>query len=111
MAVYTKLNQSKIEEILSNYDLGELKFLGRDMFFIMFPSENVFPDNVSFVYYANKEKFTRMVEFKKFTNFKSKNSLIISLDLCVFFLVFVVFFFIVLTISFIMGDLNVEPLI
>ena len=59
-----------------NYDLGELKFLGRDMFFIMFPNENVFSNNVSFVYYANKEKFTRMVEFKKFTKFKSKNSLI-----------------------------------
>ena len=59
-----------------NYDLGELKYLGRDMFFIMFPTENVFPEHVSFVYYANKEKFTRMVEFKKFTKYKSKTSLI-----------------------------------
>ena len=55
---------------------GELPFIGRDLFTIVFPTEYVFPDNVYFIYYPNTEKFTRMVEYKKFTKHKSKNSLI-----------------------------------
>ena len=47
---------------------GKLNFLGREFHKIVFPSENVFPENVYFLYYANDEKFTRMVEFKKFQN-------------------------------------------
>ena len=30
MAVYTKLNQKKIEEILSNYSLGKLELIQRN---------------------------------------------------------------------------------
>ena len=59
-----------------NYKFGELKFIGRDFHKIVFPTENVFPRNVYFLYYANDEKFTRLVEYKKFTKHKSKTSLI-----------------------------------
>lgn len=59
-----------------NEEWGSLKFIGRDMYFLMFPTENVFPENTSFVYFPNKEKFTRMVEYKKFTKHKSPHSLI-----------------------------------
>ena len=55
---------------------GKLNFLGREFHKLVFPTENVFPENVFFLYYANDEKFTRMVEFKKFTKHKSKTSLV-----------------------------------
>jgi UDP-galactopyranose mutase len=55
---------------------GELPFMGRDVHLIVFPQEHVFPENIYFLYYPNKEKFTRMVEYKKFTQHKDKNSLV-----------------------------------
>tara|TARA_Y100001970_G_C14217889_1_gene850766 strand:- start:1145 stop:2302 length:1158 start_codon:yes stop_codon:yes gene_type:complete len=63
-------------DILFNQHYGELKFIGRDFHKIVFPTEYVFPKNVFFLYYANDEKFTRLVEYKKFTNHKSPTSLI-----------------------------------
>ena len=59
-----------------NYKFGELKFIGRDIYNIVFPSKEVFPKNVYFLYYANTEKFTRLVEYKKFTKHKSKTTLV-----------------------------------
>ena len=58
------------------YSHGELKFIGRVFHKIVLPKENVFPKNVYFLYYANKEQFTRIVEYKKFTKYKSKNTLL-----------------------------------
>jgi len=55
---------------------GELRFLGRDFHKIVFPTEHVFPEHVYFLYYANDEKFTRLVEYKKFTHHKSPTSLV-----------------------------------
>ncbi len=55
---------------------GELKFIGRDLIKIVFPKREVFPKDVFFLYYPNMEKFTRMVEYKKFTKHKAKTSLI-----------------------------------
>ena len=55
---------------------GELKFIGRDFHPIVFPTEHVFPEHVYFLYYANDEKFTRMVEYKKFTHHKSPTTLV-----------------------------------
>jgi UDP-galactopyranose mutase len=55
---------------------GELPYMGREFHKIVFPTEHVFPENVYFLYYANDEKFTRMVEYKKFTRHKSPTSLV-----------------------------------
>ena len=55
---------------------GELKFIGRDFHTVVFPTEHVFPEHVYFLYYANDEKFTRMVEYKKFTHHRSPTSLV-----------------------------------
>jgi UDP-galactopyranose mutase len=55
---------------------GELKFIGRDFHKIVFPTEHVFPEHVYFLYYANDEKFTRLVEYKKFTHHKSPTTLV-----------------------------------
>ena len=83
--------QFKINNLLKKFDIvistiapdfffneiyGELKFIGRDFHKIVLPTENVFPKNVYFLYYPNDEKFTRLVEYKKFTKYKSKTSLI-----------------------------------
>ena len=62
-------------DFLLNYRYGELRFLGRDIHKIVLPVDNILPKNVSFVYYANDEKFTRITEFKKFTKKKIQNKL------------------------------------
>ncbi len=63
-------------DILFEYCFGELAYLGRDVHLIVFPTEHVFPENIYFLYYPNKEKHTRLVEYKKFTNHQDNNSLI-----------------------------------
>lgn len=55
---------------------GALPFIGRQFHKIVFPTEHVFPENVYFLYYANDESFTRLVEYKKFTRHESPTSLI-----------------------------------
>lgn len=56
---------------------GELGYIGRDLHKLVFPTEHVFPENVYFLYYANEgEKFTRMVEYKKFTRHQSPTTLV-----------------------------------
>ena len=55
---------------------GELPFVGRDFYPILLPVENAFPDHTYFVYYAGKETFTRIVEYKKFTHHKAPTTLI-----------------------------------
>tara|TARA_Y100000816_G_scaffold289820_1_gene277078 strand:+ start:3264 stop:4439 length:1176 start_codon:yes stop_codon:yes gene_type:complete len=53
-----------------------LRYIGRDFYKIVMPTENVLPKKVSFLYYPNNELFTRIVEFKKMTLHKSKTSLL-----------------------------------
>ena len=55
---------------------GALQFLGREFHKIIFPTEFVLPENVYFLYYPNDEKFTRLVEYKKFTHHKSPTTFI-----------------------------------
>ena len=69
------INTISPDEIF-NKKYGELAFIGRDLHKIVFPSEQVFPKDVFFLYYPNSEGFTRLVEYKKFTKHKSKTSLI-----------------------------------
>jgi len=61
---------------LYNYSEGKLNFMGRDLHKIILPMENCFPKDIYFLYYANTEKFTRIVEYKRFTKYKSKNTLL-----------------------------------
>jgi len=63
-------------DILFDNIYGELPFIGRDIHKIVLPMEECFPDNVFFLYYANQEDFTRIVEYKKFTQHKSPTTLI-----------------------------------
>ena len=61
---------------MMNYAFGELRWMGREFERIILPVEQVFPDNIFFVYYAGDEPFTRIVEYKKFYRNKSAVSLI-----------------------------------
>lgn len=63
-------------DILFNRAYGELPFIGRDFHKIVLPMEHCFPEHVYFLYYANDEQFTRIVEYKKFTCHKSPTTLI-----------------------------------
>lgn len=63
-------------DILFNYKYGKLKFIGRDLHTFVLPGKYAFPKDVFFIYFPNTEKFTRLVEYKKFTQHKSKNTLI-----------------------------------
>lgn len=55
---------------------GELPYVGRDIEVIVLPVEYAFPKDVYFVYFAGKEKYTRIVEYKKFTQFQSPHTII-----------------------------------
>jgi len=63
-------------DVLFDRCYGELKFIGRDFHKIVFPTEHLFPEHVYFLYYANDEPFTRLVEYKKFTHHKSPTTLV-----------------------------------
>lgn len=64
-------------DFLFKYCWGELNYVGREFYKIVLPIEHVLPKDVYFLYYPNKnEQQTRVTEFKKFTQHKSKNSLI-----------------------------------
>jgi len=63
-------------DVLFSFCYGELPYIGRDLHKIVLPQEFAFPKNVFFIYYANSEQFTRLVEYKKFTHHKAINTLI-----------------------------------
>ncbi len=63
-------------DILFDKCYGELPYVGRDLHAIVLPVEFCMPESVYFCYYAGKESFTRIVEYKKFTLHKSPTTLI-----------------------------------
>jgi len=63
-------------DTLFDYKYGKLKFIGRDLHTFVLPGKFAFPKDVFFIYFPNNEKFTRLVEYKKFTRHKSNNTLI-----------------------------------
>lgn len=63
-------------DILFDYCYGELPYVGLDFHPIVLPMAQCFPDDVFFLYYSGKEKFKRLVEYKKFTMHKSPTTLI-----------------------------------
>ena len=56
---------------------GELRYMGRDFYKIVLPIEHAFREGRHFVYYPNNEKFTRIVEYKNLTGYKSKTTLLV----------------------------------
>ncbi len=73
---YDKIVNTIALDVVLKEDLGELPFIGRDLLTVILPVEHVFPEHVFFLYYANKEPYTRIVEYKKLSGYKSHNTLI-----------------------------------
>jgi UDP-galactopyranose mutase len=55
---------------------GELKYIGRDIVYFVLPIEYALPKDVYFTYYCGSERYTRIVEYKKFTRYKSPHTLL-----------------------------------
>jgi UDP-galactopyranose mutase len=62
---------------LFNFQFGELKYRGRDFIKILLPIERVTPEPYYFLYYAGDEPYTRIVEYKLLTGYKSKDTLLV----------------------------------
>jgi len=63
-------------DLLFKQCYGELPYIGRDLIKIILPIEFALPKNVFFSYYAGHESYTRVCEYKKFSGYKSPNTLI-----------------------------------
>lgn len=63
-------------DVLFGFEYGELPFVGRDLHKIVLPMEHCFPEDVFFIYYAGEETFTRLVEYKRFTQHEAPTTLI-----------------------------------
>ncbi len=63
-------------DLLFDECYGPLPYVGRDMHMFVLPIEFAFPEKTYFMYYAGKEKFTRLVEYKRYTQYKSPHTLI-----------------------------------
>lgn len=69
------INTAPIDSVMDNR-YGELKYVGRDLIYFVLPVEKALPENVYFAYYCGTEKYTRIVEYKKFTRFESPHTLL-----------------------------------
>lgn len=63
-------------DILYDFCYGKLPYMGRDIIKLILPIEYALPQNVYFAYYASEESYTRVTEYKKFSNFQAKDTLI-----------------------------------
>jgi len=69
-------------DVVMNFVHGQLPFIGREFHKFVLPVQFAFPENVYFLYFTGPEKFTRLVEYKKFTRQKyNENSTIIGMEI------------------------------
>ncbi len=69
------INTTPIDALM-RYEYGKLQFIGRDIDFVTLPLEFALPEDVYFCYYAGREKFTRVTEYKKFSQVQSSHTVI-----------------------------------
>lgn len=62
---------------LMNYCYGELRYMGRDFYKIVLPTEHIFKEGYQYIHYPNNEKYTRIVEYKTLTQHKSDSTLLV----------------------------------
>jgi UDP-galactopyranose mutase len=63
-------------DILAEFRYGELPYMGRDIELLVLPVRMALPENVYFCYYAGKEPYTRVTEYKKFYRYDSEHTII-----------------------------------
>jgi UDP-galactopyranose mutase len=68
-------------EVIMRGAYGKLRWMGRDFMRIVLPVREAFPKDVYFLYYANNEPFTRIVEYKKFYNGYESSSTLLGLEI------------------------------
>jgi UDP-galactopyranose mutase len=73
---YDKIVNTIALDVVLKDDLGDLPFVGRDLQTVILPIEHVLPPDVFFLYYANAEPFTRIVEYKKLSGHQAPTTLI-----------------------------------
>lgn len=74
--VYDLIISTLSPEVILKNAFGALRWMGRDFFKVVLPVQSVFPKDIYFLYYANEEPFTRIVEYKKFYDYDSPTTLI-----------------------------------
>lgn len=74
--VYDLIITTVSPDMLLNFRYGELPYVGREFLTIILPTEYAFPENVYFTYYAGDEPYTRIVEYKKFTQHQAPSTLL-----------------------------------
>ncbi|MBN2139904.1 MAG: NAD(P)-binding protein [Desulfovibrionaceae bacterium] len=63
-------------DIVFDYCHGELRYIGRHFMKLILPCERVTPEPYYFLYYAGDEPYTRVVEYKLLTGYKSPDTLL-----------------------------------
>lgn len=69
------INTISVDALFEN-KFGKLKYSGRKMFKVILPINQAFPDDTAWIHYSSNEPFTRITEFKKITDYKSKDTLL-----------------------------------
>jgi UDP-galactopyranose mutase len=69
------INTASID-LLFEYCFGELRYIGRDFMKIILPIEKITPAPYYYIHYAGDEPYTRIVEYKLLTGYKSPDTLI-----------------------------------
>ena len=62
---------------LMGHIYGELRYMGRDFYPFVLPVEHAFRDGHHFLHYPNKEKYTRIVEYKNITQHQAPDTLLV----------------------------------
>ena len=70
------INTVPVDDLIKESGLPKLDYIGRRIEYVILPVEFALPNNVYFTYYCGKEDYTRVCEYKKFSNYKSPNTLI-----------------------------------
>ena len=70
------INTASVDSIF-DYRYGELKYIGRDFLKLILPVERITPEPYYFIQYAGDEPYTRVVEYKLLTGYKSPDTLIV----------------------------------
>ncbi len=63
-------------EVILKNAFGPLRWAGRDFLKVVLPVKEALPPEIFFLYYANAEPFTRIVEYKKFYHYDSPTTLL-----------------------------------
>jgi len=69
------INTISVDGLFKNV-FGVLRYCGRKFLKIVLPVEKVLPKDLVWIHYAGEEPFTRVTEFKKITNHKSRDTLL-----------------------------------